>query len=457
MAIFAEYRVNVTSGELGGDSGDKVFLVAPGLLIGQFQGIEKALYRVPGVDRVRRIELIPSERRQFELNTLLAHIADPVLSVDTEGRIIAGNRAAGKAFGVSVEQLSGMHLQRFLPRLQLAELLRGFTVPRFGLPVTVRGRDFRLDWSPMALGENPGKVESLAGAVLTLQLAPGASSSPELPEPKVLWDFDRRRASCLALQQLAPHHEPLLIVGERGSGKSTFAAAAYYLSPLADTGDILWWPGGEQEELDNLLSSHAPGVLVIDDLHLLSEAAQHALMSALLSGELRLRVIASATGIEQLLPGLQQFFSLQVIQLPALRMMRPAIREFCEAIGAEQGNHLPLADSALQALQSMDWPSNLRGLEDVLLVAQERALSGGASAIEVGHLPLLKPAELLPWAEWGRGLDYRQMMEKAERALLSDFTRDNPSTRVLARRLGLSHTAVANKLRKYGLGGEGKA
>ncbi|MFV8783665.1 TyrR/PhhR family helix-turn-helix DNA-binding protein [Microbulbifer sp. SA54] len=454
MAIFGEYRINVTSGELGGDSGDKVFLVAPALLVGQFQGIEKALYKVPGVDKVRRIELIPSERRQFELNTLLAHIADPVLSVDTEGRIIAANRAAAKAFGVSLEQVSGMQLQRFLPRLQLAELLRGFTVPRFGLPVTVRGRDYRLDWSPMSLAEMPGSVESLAGAVLTLQRVARESTTPDLPDPQVLWDFDRRRSACLDLQRLAPHSEPLLIVGERGSGKSTFAAAAYYLSPLADSGCITWWQGGVSGGPDGLPAADIPGVLVIDDLHLLSDAEQRRLMSSLLSGALRQRVIATANGMEQVLPGLRQYFSLQAIQLPPLRTMRPALPQFCAAIGAEKGHGLALSDAAVTALTGMDWPSNLQGLVDVLAASWARAEACGAGVIDLEHLPLLKPVEMIPWADWGRGLDYRQMMDKAERALLLEFSRDNPSTRVLARRLGLSHTAVANKLRKHGLGGD---
>ena len=39
-----------------------------------------------------------------------------------------------------------------------------------------------------------------------------------------------------------------------------------------------------------------------------------------------------------------------------------------------------------------------------------------------------------------------------ERSVLVQLYRAYPSTRKLAKRLGVSHTAIANKLREYGLG-----
>ena len=454
MSIFGEYRVNVTSGELGGDSGDKVYLAAPSILVAQFQSIERALHRVPGVEKVRRIDMMPSERRNFELDTLLAHITDPVLSVDRAGRIIAANRAAARAFGVSQDQVGGMQLQRFLPRLQLAELLRGFTVPRFGLPVAIRGRDYRLDWSPMALSDREAAADSLAGAVLTLMPAEQRQAVDDLPEPKVLWDFDLRREACLRLQQLAPLAEPLLILGEHGSGRSTFAAAAFYLSPLADTGEVFWWQGSSREPLPlDTLAQQTAGVLVVDDLHLMSATEQGVLAAALLRGSLTQRLIASASGLSELQPALRQLLASQIVTLPALRTMRPALPQFITAVQEEVGADILVGDDALDLLMLQDWPSNFSGLADQLAgaCAHVRARKGDAIAIE--DLPLLRSEQRLPWTVWGRGLSYRQIMEKMERGLLQELVRDNPSTRTLAKKLGLSHTAIANKLRKYGLGG----
>ncbi|WP_160153535.1 TyrR/PhhR family helix-turn-helix DNA-binding protein [Microbulbifer sp. ALW1] len=464
MGIFSEYRVNVASGELGGDSGDKVYLSAPGLLVTQFQAIEKSLQRVPGVRSVRRIALIPSERRHFELDTLLRHVAEPVLSVDRDGRIIAANLAAARALGVSLGQAPGMQLQRFLPRLQLKELLRGFTVPRYGLPVSVRGRAYTLDWSPIALADDPGAVASLAGAVITLQRLSAEEGEPqERPEPRVLWDLDKRREACLKLQQLAPLEEPLLISGEAGSGKTTFLQAAYYLCPLAETGQLRYLSGRQldQKVLRDAAALGGDAVVLIDDLEQAPDEIQRLLAEHLLRGAMPPRLMVSAASSISLIPALRQLL-LNQITLPPLRSMRPAIADFAQLILAETaGAAVELDDAVRQVLMSLDWPTNLRGLSAHLQGALAHAEGGAnqsarSNVISLADLPAAAMAEQLPWQDWGRGLTLRQRMDKVERAILEEMLQALPagqqSTRTLARQLGISHTAVANKLRKYGLG-----
>ncbi|WP_073270992.1 TyrR/PhhR family helix-turn-helix DNA-binding protein [Microbulbifer donghaiensis] len=453
MQIFGEYRINVTSGELGGDSGDKVYLSAPNMLATQYQAIEKSLLKVPGVQRVRRIALIPSERRHFELDTLLRHVADPVLSVDREGRVIAANLAAARAFGVSLDRVPGLQLQRFLPLMQVAELLRDFTVPRYGLPVRVRGRAFRMEWSPIPVEESPGAVDSLAGAVLTLQPSEMDQYAAELPRLVALWDFDRRRESCLRLQELAGLGSPLLIAGERGVGKSTFAAALHHLSPVAAAGDchrLLPRDG----QLQVPAHVRGAGTLILEDLHRLSATAQLALLRQLRDLPPELRPIATCSSAEKLEPALAQLFSSLAITLPPLRTMRPALSRFTLAMLRQetpQARPLNLSEETLAILKRHDWPDNFNGLRDYLVAAAGRCLARDGDTVEVGDLPDLAVQPRLPWQEWGRGLTYREMMERLERALLGDLVAEQLSTRELAKRLGISHTAVANKLRKFGL------
>lgn len=45
-----------------------------------------------------------------------------------------------------------------------------------------------------------------------------------------------------------------------------------------------------------------------------------------------------------------------------------------------------------------------------------------------------------------------ELVNRFEARLLRKFYAEYPSTRKLAQRLGISHTAVANKLRIYGIG-----
>ncbi|MFC6631878.1 TyrR/PhhR family helix-turn-helix DNA-binding protein [Microbulbifer taiwanensis] len=460
MQIFGEYRINVTSGELGGDSGDKVYLSAPSMLATQYQTIERSLLRVPGVQRVRRIALIPSERRHFELDTLLRHVADPVLSVDREGGVVAANLAAARAFGVSLDKVPGLQLQRFLPLMQVAELLRDFAVPRYGLPVTVRGRAYRMEWSPIALAdgsatqrEGAGSVDSLAGAVLTLQQWDVDLSVADLPRPVALWDFDRRRDSCLQLQELAAYDAPLLIAGERGSGKSTFAAALHYLSPLAADGDCRrFLPRDGELPLPERLGS--TGTLILEDLHRLSAQAQLALVRRLQYLPPQIRPVGTCAATGRLEPALAQFFSSLAVVLPPLRNMRPALGRFAATMLRQdnrEGEVPEIHGDALALMARHDWPDNFNGLRDYLNAAARKARARGAGKIEPEDLPDLAACGRHPWRDWSRGLSYREMMEQFERALFGDLVAEQPSTRELAKRLGISHTAVANKLRKYGL------
>ncbi|WOX05779.1 TyrR/PhhR family helix-turn-helix DNA-binding protein [Microbulbifer pacificus] len=461
MAIFADFRVNVRTGEIGGDSGDKVYLSAPGLLVAQFQSIERALQRVPGVQKVRRIALIPSERRHFELDTLLRHVGFPVLSVDREGQIVAANLAAARAFGVSLGQVPGMHLQRFMPRLQLEELLRGITAPRYGFPVTVRGRDYLLDWSPIALADDPGQVTSLAGAVLTLQVQEHArdkDASMEPPTPRVLWDLDKRRECCLRLQQLAPLREALLLSGERGTGKSTFLDAAYYLSPLAEYGQLQQFRGATftSSALAAAAVQAETAIALVDDLDLAPEAVQLGLAEMILHGRFRPRLIASARSLDSLQRPLQQLFAANQINLPPLRVMRPVIGRLSSLILQELGEvDGPLADDVVHMLKLRDWPINLTELSQYLQAAFAHLRGRGGSVLAPEDFPDEPAVEQLPWRDWGRGLSLTEQMEKVERAILAELLAETPpaqhSSRELARRLGISHTAVANKLRKYGL------
>lgn len=50
-----------------------------------------------------------------------------------------------------------------------------------------------------------------------------------------------------------------------------------------------------------------------------------------------------------------------------------------------------------------------------------------------------------------------EITSRFERSVLTQLYMNYPSTRKLAKRLGVSHTAIANKLREYGLSQQKKA
>ncbi|WP_336736741.1 TyrR/PhhR family helix-turn-helix DNA-binding protein, partial [Cedecea sp. VD32] len=95
------------------------------------------------------------------------------------------------------------------------------------------------------------------------------------------------------------------------------------------------------------------------------------------------------------------------------------------------------------------WPGNLRQLKNAIYRALTQ-LEGYELRPQDILLPDFDSASLAVGEEAMEGsLD--DITSRFERSVLTQLYRSYPSTRKLAKRLGVSHTAIANKLREYGL------
>ncbi|RCK54305.1 RNA polymerase subunit sigma-54 [Thalassospira profundimaris] len=179
------------------------------------------------------------------------------------------------------------------------------------------------------------------------------------------------------------------------------------------------------------------------------------------------------------------YFRLNVlsITLPPLRDRREDIdalaHYFVTRTARQTERTTPhIARDALQWLRTRDWKGNVRELENTLFRAV--ALLDGdilaASDLQSATSPALSgdstptpedppisassaayPASDMPHHDVvAQALlceNHGDAMDMLEKTLLEQLYPDYPSSRKLAARLGLSHTAIANKLRKYGIGG----
>lgn len=192
------------------------------------------------------------------------------------------------------------------------------------------------------------------------------------------------------------------------------------------------------------------------------------------------------------------YFRLNVlgITLPPLRDRIEDINDLARFFidrTAQQTERTPprLANDALAWLTSHDWPGNVRELENTLFravalldgdVLSARDLSSAATGTARKKTPAIGPDSstsaqdsnsgnnaprdtetgTAPGNETARKPDlinaalsqedFGAGMALLEREMLARLYPDYPSSRKLAERLGMSHTAIANKLRKYGIG-----
>ena len=86
-----------------------VYIDAPTLSATVLEELRAALLTVVGVEAVRVVDILPGQRRSLQLDALLAAMADPVLAVDGEGRILLANPAfaalAGEGAGNTLAEL----------------------------------------------------------------------------------------------------------------------------------------------------------------------------------------------------------------------------------------------------------------------------------------------------------------------------------------------------------------
>ena len=142
------------------------------------------------------------------------------------------------------------------------------------------------------------------------------------------------------------------------------------------------------------------------------------------------------------------------LNLPPLRdrpqYIMPLTELFVARFADEQGIARPKLSADLNSvLIRYGWPGNVRQLKNAVYRSLTQ-LEGYELRAQDILLPDYDTATMAVGEDAMEGsLD--DITRRFERSVLNQLYRSYPSTRKLAKRLGVSHTAIANKLREYGL------
>ncbi|HNE00893.1 MAG TPA: sigma 54-interacting transcriptional regulator [Plasticicumulans sp.] len=485
----ARHNINMTAGDIvtQNDGRGSFYLHAAQMTLDELHRVLPEIRQVPGVRDVRPIPLMPGERKQSELRTLLGALPAPVLSLDLEGRVVVANESAQRLLKLKGPDGQGTPLAPLVEDFDLVEHINRLDRPEYGVRLALRGQAVLADFIPVLVPlARAGK--SLSGAVMVLH-----GGSLEVASPAVDAGFAsivHRSAPMRALvaqaRRMAPLSAPILILGESGSGKARLAYACHLASPrreapflrlnageLADAGAEAVLFGVREQP--GLFEQGAGGTLFLSDVAELSPALQARLLGFLQDGRFRrggsveprradVRIIAStrvdlAAEVRDGRFRDDLYYHLHVLnlQMPSLRERQadvlPVALEAIEMAARQLACAPPrLTPEAEAALLAHGWPGNVRQLENTLLRAVTVA-EGGAITPEL--LALGTDATAASGAPIDEALfegSLAEALARVERLMLARLYPSHPSTRQLARRLGLSHTAVANKLRQYGIG-----
>jgi len=447
--------------------------------------------KVESVNDVRTVSFMPSEQEHYALKTLLKTLPDSVFSIDTKGRIRIANESALLTLSMAEHEVVHESLNHWLQGFNFARWMSETPVLAQATRVQINTSEYLAEMLPIYLPDDNDKT-ILAGAVISLKSPArvgkqfNALQNQTTGFDNVLAVSDKMKEVLKQAKRMAQLDAPLLITGNTGTGKELMARASHDASMRREHSFIAVncaaLPDSvAEEELFGFVSNGTVvkrglfeeakgGTVFLDEIAEMSKAAQVKLLRLLQDGTFRriggdeevsadVRIICST---QKNLAELCQtgefredlYYRIHVLSyhMPSLRERRvdviPLTEMFLEHYSQQLSSPLRrISASCRDYLFTYAWPGNVRQLKNAIF----RAVSmwDGTTELTVEQLKLPSYAEGFGYfdEEFEGTLD--EAMKEYEAGLLRRLYPAYPSTRQLAKKLGVSHTAIANKLRDY--------
>lgn len=464
----------------------------------QFSQLMAEIRRIPSVTDVRTVAFLPSEREHRALSALLIALPEPVFSIDMKSKIELANPAAQALFSLNEEKMRNYGAGALIGGFNFQRWLENERIEPQAHHVVLQGRDFLMEITPIFTAGDHEQADRPAGAVVMLKST--ARMGQQLQNLAVNDDSEfqhivavtpKMRQVVDQARKLAMLDAPLLIVGDTGTGKDMLARACHLRSARGKKPFLALNCASLPDDVaESELFGHAAGAypnalegkkgffeqanggsVLLDEIGEMSPRMQTKLLRFLNDGTFRrvgeehevhvdVRVICATQ--KNLTEMVQRgefredlFYRLNVLtlNLPPLRDrpqdILPLTEMFVARFADEQGVARPRLSPQLNAfLSRYTWPGNVRQLKNALYRALTQ-LEGYELRPQDIVLPEFSMDIQLGEEAMEGSLD--DITSRFERSVLTKLYLSYPSTRKLAKRLGVSHTAIANKLREYGL------
>lgn len=497
LNIMVEYQIDIHSIEVESQL-KQMYVSFPPVSFDQFQEMMTKMRRVTGVTDIKTTAFMPSERKHNELMTLLSTLPEGIIGIDLKGQVTIINESALHIFALTnKKEIEGKSIQLIIKGINFSRWLESDDIQPQTRHIDIQGKRFVVDVLPVMIPDDNGH-SVLASAVINLK------SEGRLDQHLIAFkkgeqeNFDNLHAKSSVmrrvvteLKKMAQLDAPILITGETGTGKELLARACHAdsnrhgkLFLAINCGSMpddvaeseLFGYGanafpGKPDAKKGIFEQAHGGTVFLDEVGDMSHHLQTKFLRFLQDGsfrrvgeenEVQVDVRIVCTTQKDLTKLVQNgkfredlFYRLNVltVTLPPLRERKqdilPLAEFFIERFSKRLDRPVPkLTDSCCVFLQQYSWPGNVRQLENALNRAVT-LLDGNELKESDIHIPGYVNTALLPEQEFDGTLD--DAVKCFEANLLRQLFPAYPSSRQLAQKLGLSHTAVANKLRDYGI------
>jgi transcriptional regulator of aroF, aroG, tyrA and aromatic amino acid transport len=492
LDILVEHEIDLRGIEL--QHSGKIYVNIPDLDFSQLQTFMPQLRLIKGVTDVKTTPFMPSEREHNELITLVRTFPDPFISIDVRGNVRMVNEVAMGIIGLPMEEIKGQHISTWLKGFNFSRWLDGNEVLAQTRKLKFVDDDFVADIMPINVADNGGK-HVLAGAMLILKSEVRLGQQVNVFKQVNDNIFAHIQASSTSMRKvireakrMAQLDSSLLIVGETGTGKELLARACHQGSARSgkpfmtlncaslpdEVAETELFGVGSAQSGDvklGIFEQADGGTIFLDEVGEMSPKLQTKLLRVIQDGTFRrineekervvnVRIICATNKDLLSMVAAGQFREELYYRINVLGLAIPPLRErkadiiplaefFASKFGQRIGKHLIKFDSECKDfIEHYPWPGNVRQLENVI----NRAVSlMEDDIITISDLQLPAYTRERGYLEQ----DFEGTLDDAVKGFEAELLRKlypaYPSTRQLAKKLGLSHTAIANKLREYNI------
>ncbi|SFL50631.1 sigma 54-interacting transcriptional regulator [Pelosinus propionicus] len=495
--VLAKQNINILSMEV---LPDVMYLEIQSLSPYEEVLLNTQLGEIPQIGNVNRISRMPHQEREQELKTVMDTIGDGILAINQQEIITHFNAAAEKMMSCSSGKIIGSKIRDvFISKVPLLEILHN------GMPynnreiivTTVKGKNHYLT-SGRPIKDANGIV---IGAVAVLKAMKDVEelvysvTKPEINSFEEILHVSKVMEHTINMAKLvAQNDSTVLIRGESGTGKELFARSIHMASPRRDKvfapvncaalPDALLeselfgyeegaFTGGQKYGKSGLFEYANGGTIFLDEIGELSFSLQAKLLRVLQEGKIRrvggnreiavdVRIItATHSNLEEMLCKNQfredLYYRLNVIPLfiPPLRERKEDLPLLIESLLFKKNHRLKkhikhILKPAMDKLLQHDWLGNVRELENVMERAVSFASHGQITQDDI-ILDHMTPTSSAIASPTSNNRKLKEVLEEMECCILHETINKYGTSRQVGKILGLSHTGVLNRMRKYNI------
>ena len=458
------------------------------------QDIIAEFRNIHGVIDVLEIDLMPHQEKTEQLNAVLASASDGILAINDQAMITQCNPAAEKILGITASAAIGQYLAAVFPSFTILLNVLNDGSAFNNREIILENTHYLTSGRPIIdpNGRIIGAVAVLKDIGDVRDLINTVAGQQTLTFSDILYaSKSMQRLVTLAISY-ARGDSTILIRGETGTGKELFARALHAASPRKDKpfitincaaipdtlleSELFGYEGGAftgaiKGGKQGLFELANGGTVFLDEIGEISYHLQAKLLRALQDKSIRriggmreipvnVRVFAATNrNLEEMIEKdrfrKDLYYRLNVIPLyiPPLRERREDIKvlahSFLQRFSAKlQKKVTVISEAAQQKLENYFWPGNIRELENVI----ERSVNiVSGNVILSEHVILGTDSLSHSCKEISENRTLAEIINQTEREVIAAAFERCRSSRKLGAALGLSHTAVLKKLRKYGL------